>query len=82
MQMRIEDILMLLNEAQKKSHRGNTVAKIWIEEAGVKKIDIAWSELSTSEEEAIMKKIDENWETISKHIDDVFAGKKVKLLKF
>lgn len=29
-----------------------------------------------------MKKIDENWETINKHIDDVFAGKKVRLLKF
>lgn len=72
----------VVKRGSKKSHRGNTVAKIWIEEAGVKKIDIAWSELSTSEEEAIMKKIDENWETISKHIDDVFAGKKVKLLKF
>ena len=72
----------VVKRGSKKSHRGNTVAKIWIEEAGVKIIDIAWSELSTSEEEAIMKKIDENWETINKHIDDVFAGKKVKLLKF
>ena len=33
----------VVRRGSKKSHRGDTVAKIWIEENGQKKIDIAWS---------------------------------------
>ena len=33
----------VVRRGRKKSHRGDTVAKIWIEENGQKKIDIAWS---------------------------------------
>lgn len=35
----------VVRRGSKKSHRGNTVAKIWIEENGEKKIEVAWSEL-------------------------------------
>ena len=63
----------------KRSHRGNTVAKIWIEENGQKKIDIAWSELSADEEADIVSVIDEHWEELNRLIDDVFAGKKVQI---
>ena len=69
----------VIKRGSKKSHRGYTVAKIWIEENGEKKIEIAWSELSSSEEAIILKAIDEHWEELNKKIDEVFAGKKVRI---
>ena len=33
----------VVRRGSKKSHRGDTVAKIWIEENGQKKIEVAWS---------------------------------------
>ena len=63
----------------KKSHRGDTVAKIWIEENGLKKIEIAWSELDAAEEAEILKAIDNHWEELNQLIDDVFAGKKIQI---
>lgn len=69
----------VVRRGSKKSHRGDTVAKIWIEENGQKKIDIAWSELSTDEEALIMKAIDDHWGELNRLIDDVFAGKKIQI---
>ena len=43
----------VVRKGSKRSHRGNTVAKIWIEREGQKDIEIAWSELSSAEEEVI-----------------------------
>ena len=63
----------------KNSQRGNTVAKIWIEENGQKKIDIAWSELSSDEEADIIRAIDDHWDELNRLIDDVFAGKKIQI---
>lgn len=72
----------VVRKGSKKSHRGNTVAKIWIEENGLKKIDVAWSELSSDELALIVDIIDKNWEVFNKMIDDVFAGKKVTIRRF
>lgn len=69
----------VVKRGSKKSHRGDTVAKIWIEENGKKKIEIAWSELNATEEAEILKAIDDNWEELNQLIDDVFAGKKIKI---
>jgi len=69
----------VVRRGSKKSHRGNTVAKIWIEENGLKKIEVAWSELSADEEDEIISAIDEHWDELNRMIDDVFAGKKVKI---
>ena len=69
----------VVRRGSKKSHRGDTVAKIWIEENGKKKIEIAWSELNATEEAEILKAIDDNWEELNQLIDDVFAGKKIKI---
>jgi len=69
----------VVRRGSKKSHRGNTVAKIWIEENGKKKIDIAWSELSADEEAEIIRAIDDNWEELNRLIDAVFAGKKIQI---
>lgn len=69
----------VVRRGSKKSHRGNTVAKIWIEENGQKKIEVAWSELNSDEETEILKAIDEYWEELNRLIDDVFAGKKIQI---
>ena len=69
----------VVRRGSKKSHRGNTVAKIWIEEEGRKKIEVAWSELSGDEEAEILKAIDEHWSELNHLIDDVFAGKKIRI---
>lgn len=65
----------------KHSHRGDTVAKIWIEENGVKKIDVAWSLLTASEEKLIISAIDKHWVELNSLIDQVFEGKKVQVKK-
>ena len=57
----------------------NTVAKIWIEENGVKKIEVAWSELTADEEALIIEAIDKHWKELNQMIDDVFAGKKIQI---
>lgn len=69
----------VVRRGSKKSHRGDTVAKIWIEENGKKKIDIAWSLLSADEDTELIKAIDENWNELNRLIDDVFAGKKIQI---
>ena len=69
----------VVRRGSKKSHRGDTVAKIWIEENGQKKIEIAWSELSADEETLILETIDKHWEELNRLIDDVFAGKKIQI---
>ena len=55
------------------------MAKIWIEQNGEKKIEIAWSELTADEEAEILKAIDNHWEELNQLIDDVFAGKKIQI---
>jgi LPS sulfotransferase NodH len=66
----------IVRRGRKNAHRGDTVAKIWIEENGLKKIEIAWSELSVDEEALVIKTIDQHWSELNKMIDDVFAGKR------
>ena len=69
----------VVRRGSKKSHRGDTVAKIWIEQNGEKKIEIAWSELTADEEAEILKAIDDHWEELNRLIDQVFAGKKIQI---
>lgn len=69
----------VVRRGSKKSHRGDTVAKIWIEKNSEKNIEIAWSELTADEEAEILKAIDDNWEELNKLIDQVFDGKKIHI---
>ena len=69
----------VVRRGSKKSHRGDTVAKIWIEQNGEKKIEIAWSEITADEEAEILKAIDDHWEKLNRLIDQVFAGKKIQI---
>jgi hypothetical protein len=69
----------VVRRGSEKSHRGDTVAKIWIEENGNKSIKVDWSELSSEDEAEIIETIDKHWEELNRMIDDVFAGKKIKI---
>ncbi len=69
----------VVRRGSKQSHRGDTVAKIWIEENGEKKIEVAWSELAAPEEQMIVKAIDDNWDELNRLIDQVFDGKKIQV---
>ncbi|MBR7068053.1 MAG: hypothetical protein IKI28_07020 [Bacteroidales bacterium] len=69
----------VIQRGNKQSHRGSTVAKIWIEENGEKKVEVAWSELAASDELLIISIIDKHWEEINLLIDQVFAGKKIQV---
>lgn len=71
----------VIRRGSKKSHIGNTVAKIWIEENGKKKIDVAWSELSSDENKMIIGIIEQNYEAINERINRLFSGKKVDILR-
>lgn len=71
----------VIRKGDKNSHRGDTVAKIWIEENGEKKIEISWSELNAKEEAAIISVIDKNWDLLNEMIDKVFAGEPVDIVK-
>ena len=57
------------------------MAKIWIEKNNQKDIEIAWSELSSTEEAEIVNSIDEHWEDLNRMIDRVFEGEKVRIKK-
>lgn len=69
----------VIRRGSKKSHRGNTVAKIWIEKDGKKDIEIAWSELSSDELSVILEVIDKHWEEFNQMISDIFDGKKIRI---
>lgn len=71
----------VVRRGSKKSHRGDTVAKIWIEENGEKKIQVDWSKLSAAEEALIIGAIDKHWEELNRSIDKVFASKKIQIKK-
>jgi len=45
----------------------------------VKKIEVAWSELTADEEALIIEAIDKHWDELNRMIDDVFAGKKIQI---
>ena len=68
-------------KGNKKSHRGDTVAKIWIEENGKKKIEVCWSELNAKDESAIIDVIDKNWDAINEMINKIFAGESVDIIR-
>ena len=47
----------------------------------MRKIEVAWSELSSDEETLIIEAIDKHWDELNRLIDDVFAGKKIQIKK-
>lgn len=62
---------------RRQQRKQKCVAKIWIESNGEKNIEIAYSELSTKENDKIIITIDKNWNYINDRISDIFNGKKI-----
>lgn len=67
----------VVQRGRKKTHKGHTVAKTWIEKDGEKKIETAWSIMPAKEEKMILDAIDDNWTEINRLIDKVFEGDKI-----
>lgn len=53
-----------------------SLAKIWVESNGEKKIEIDYSYLSSKENEMLIDAIDKNWMFIISQIDKTFKGEK------
>ena len=54
----------------------HSLAKIWIESGGEKCIEIAYSELSSKDNQMIVAAIESNWESINEQITKTFKGEK------
>ncbi len=59
-------------------HR-HSVAKIWIEQNGMKSVEIAESSLSAKENEMLVLAIEKHWNFINSQITKVFNGEKTKV---
>ena len=53
-----------------------SVAKIWIEKDGEKNIEIAYSELSSKDNDLLISAIDRNWDYLNDQISKSFNGEK------
>ena len=69
----------VVRRGSKPSHRGDTVAKIWIEENGENMIEVECSLLTAPDVEMIVEAIDQHWEELNTLIDQVFEGKKIQV---
>ena len=56
-----------------------SLAKIWIESEGQRSIEIAYSELSSKENDLLIEAIDRNWDFINTQIDKAFKGEKTNV---
>ena len=53
-----------------------SVAKIWIEKNGEKNIEIAYSELSSKDNDLLIEAINRNWDFLNDQITKSFKGEK------
>ena len=56
-----------------------SLAKIWLESEGQRSIEIAYSELSSKENDLLIEAIDRNWDFINAQIDKAFKGEKTNV---
>ena len=63
----------------KNARQEKSIAKIWIESHGEKKVEIAESTLSAKEKEVLIQTIMDNWDLINQQIDLTFAWVKTEL---
>jgi hypothetical protein len=57
----------------------HSVAKIWIERDGVKRIEIAESQLSAKENAMLVAAIDKHWSFLNEQITRTFRGEKTRV---
>ena len=59
-----------------------SLAKIWIEQNGVKNISVAYNKgVPAKDLKIILQLIDENWNDLIKQIDDSFKGKNISIIE-
>jgi len=59
-----------------------SLAKIWIEQNGVKNISVAYNKGITEKDlKVIIQLIDENWDDLNKQIDEAFNGKNIDIIE-
>ena len=59
-----------------------SLAKIWIEQNGIKNISVAYNNgISTKNLKIILQLIDENWTDLNKQIEDAFMGKNINIIE-
>ena len=62
--------------------RIQSLAKIWIEQNGIKNISVAYSQgISGKDLNIILQLIDENWDDLNAQIDETFAGKNIDIIE-
>jgi hypothetical protein len=59
-----------------------SLAKIWIEQNGIKSISVAYNNgIPEKDLKIILELIDENWLLLSKQIEDAFIGKNICIIE-
>ena len=59
-----------------------SLAKIWIEQNGVKDISVSYNKgVPAKDLKVILQMIDENWDELMKQIEDSFTGKNISIIE-
>jgi len=59
-----------------------SLAKIWIEQNGLKNISVAYNNgISKKDLKIILQLIDDNWNDLIKQIEDAFTGKNINIIE-
>ena len=59
-----------------------SLAKIWIEQNGIKNISVAYNKgISERDLKTIIELIDKNWNDLNKQIDEAFTGKNIDIIE-
>jgi hypothetical protein len=59
-----------------------SLAKIWIEQNGIKNISVAYNNgISAKDLKIILQLVDENWDDLVKQIEDSFVGKNISIIE-
>jgi hypothetical protein len=59
-----------------------SLAKIWIEQNGIKSISIAYNNgILAKDLKIILQLIDENWMDLTKQIEDAFIGENISIIE-
>jgi len=59
-----------------------SLAKIWIEQNGVKSVSVAYNNgIPAKDLKIILQLIDENWDTLLQQIDESFRGENINIIE-
>ena len=59
-----------------------SLAKIWIEQSGIKSISVAYNNgIPAKDLKIILQLIDENWTDLTQQIEDAFNGKNISIIE-